>query len=220
MTRALLEQALEALESVAGKGKRCESAITAISAHLAQPQGEPVAMVVDPYDTPGLQWLCQHPPARGVRLYTYPAQPEGEPVCARCESLGRAVMMDQTAHDLHPDARAQAIARGSREDALIAALRTHDGDAPDGWQFGLGLVKFDDHGQFADFRWATQSDIDAAIERAAQAQAPAWHDKPTAPGLWVVGSRCLHINELDLPIYERSNCRWFGPVPADDGGKP
>jgi hypothetical protein len=40
MTRALLEQALEALESVAGKGKRCESAITAISAHLAQPQGE------------------------------------------------------------------------------------------------------------------------------------------------------------------------------------
>jgi hypothetical protein len=183
-----------------------------------------------------------------------------------------------TLGNLHPDARAQAIARGSREDALIAALRTHDGDAPDGWQFGLGLVKFDDHGQFADFRWATQSDIDAAIERAApqaqpsrqslprcihcgrhpndpkwdltpvapvqperkpmtddemlegreyaeaatlaaQAQAPAWHDKPTAPGVWVVGSRCLHINELDLPIYERSNCRWFGPVPADDGDK-
>ena len=48
---------------------------------------------------------------------------------------------------------------------------------------------------------------------------PAWHDKPTAPGLWVVGSRCLHINELDLPIYERSNCRWYGPIP-DDGGKP
>ena len=45
--------------------------------------------------------------------------------------------------------------------------------------------------------------------------APAWHDKPTAPGLWVVGSRCLHINELDLPIYERSNCRWYGPVPED-----
>jgi hypothetical protein len=53
-----------------------------------------------------------------------------------------------------------------------------------------------------------------------RASEPAWHDKPTAPGLWVVGSRCLHINELDLPIYERSNCRWFGPVPADDGGKP
>ena len=50
--------------------------------------------------------------------------------------------------------------------------------------------------------------------------APAWHDKPTAPGLWVVGSRCLHINELDLPIYGRSNCRWYGPIPADDGGKP
>ena len=49
---------------------------------------------------------------------------------------------------------------------------------------------------------------------------PAWHDKPTAPGVWVVGSRCLHINELDLPIYERSNCRWYGPLPEDNGGKP
>jgi len=48
---------------------------------------------------------------------------------------------------------------------------------------------------------------------------PAWHDAPTVPGLWVVGSRCLHINELDLPIYKNSHCRWFGPIP-DDGGKP
>jgi len=53
----------------------------------------------------------------------------------------------------------------------------------------------------------------------AHTEGPAWHDAPNAPGLWVVGSRCLQINELDLPIYERSNCRWFGPVP-DDGGKP
>ena len=45
--------------------------------------------------------------------------------------------------------------------------------------------------------------------------APAWHDKPTAPGLWVVGSRCLHINELDLPIYKDSHCRWYGPIPED-----
>jgi hypothetical protein len=127
MTRALLEQALEALDSCTpgdystghvihpSYGEySVNAAIEAIRAHLAiledkasigadrvQPQGEPVAMVVDPYDTPGLQWLCQHPPARGVRLYTYPAQPEGEPVCARCESLGRAVMMDQTAHDMN-----------------------------------------------------------------------------------------------------------------------
>ena len=55
---------------------------------------------------------------------------------------------------------------------------------------------------------------------AAKATGPAWHDKPTVPGLWVVGSRCLHINELDLPIYERSNCRWYGPISDDVGGKP
>jgi hypothetical protein len=36
--------------------------------------GEPVAIVVDAYDTPGLQWLCQHPPERGDRLYTAPKQ--------------------------------------------------------------------------------------------------------------------------------------------------
>jgi len=28
-----------------------------------------VAIVVDPYDTPGLQWLCRTPPIRGDRLY-------------------------------------------------------------------------------------------------------------------------------------------------------
>ena len=56
--------------------------------------------------------------------------------------------------------------------------------------------------------------------QAATATGPQWHDKPTAPGLWVVGSRCLHINELDLPIYKDSHCRWYGPIPADDGGKP
>lgn len=78
MTRALLEQALEALTHIEtcihGHDELRLETIYAIRAHLAQPQGEPVAMVVDPYDTPGLQWLCQHPPARGVRLYTYPAQ--------------------------------------------------------------------------------------------------------------------------------------------------
>ena len=28
-----------------------------------------VAIVVDAYDTPGLQWLCQSPPSRGTRLF-------------------------------------------------------------------------------------------------------------------------------------------------------
>ncbi|MBS4019955.1 MAG: hypothetical protein KGZ68_17170, partial [Dechloromonas sp.] len=37
---------------------------------------EPVAVVVDAYDTPGLQWLCQHPPKCGDRLYTAPQPPQ------------------------------------------------------------------------------------------------------------------------------------------------
>jgi len=69
-------------------------------------------------------------------------------------------------------------------------------------------------------QWFDENRVYPAIEaiRAHLAQPqgePAWHDAPTVPGLWVVGSRCLHINELDLPIYERSNCRWYGPIPED-----
>lgn len=64
------------------------------------------------------------------------------------------------------------------------------------------------------------TDIHEAVEtirdHLAQPQGePAWHDAPTVPGLWVVGSRCLHINELDLPIYKDSRCRWYGPIPED-----
>ena len=71
-----------------------------------------------------------------------------------------------------------------------------------------------------DWKYADSEALRFQAWQAAKATGPAWHDKPTAPGLWVVGSRCLHINELDLPIYGRSNCRWYGPIPADDGGKP
>ena len=78
--RKLLEQALGALTYQGTMGptrrQRRTAAIKALHAELAKPQGEPVAIVVDPYDTPGLQWLCQHPPTRGTRLYTHPAQPD------------------------------------------------------------------------------------------------------------------------------------------------
>lgn len=72
-----------------------------------------------------------------------------------------------------------------------------------------------------DLAWqAWKAAIEAIRAHLAQQQGePAWHDAPNAPGVWVVGGRCLHINELDLPIYARSNCRWYGPIP-DDGGKP
>jgi hypothetical protein len=36
---------------------------------------KPEAIVIDPYDTPGLQWLCQHPPELGTKLYTTLPQP-------------------------------------------------------------------------------------------------------------------------------------------------
>ena len=40
------------------------------------PEQEPVAVVFDPYDAHGLQWLCQHPPHRGDKLYLSPPKRE------------------------------------------------------------------------------------------------------------------------------------------------
>lgn len=36
---------------------------------FGSPEDELAAIIVDPYDAPGLQWLCLHPPIRGDRLY-------------------------------------------------------------------------------------------------------------------------------------------------------
>lgn len=44
-------------------------------------------------------------------------------------------------------------------------------------------------------------------------KSPTWKDAPDAPGLWVVGNNLLRINELDLPAYQNSRVRWYGPVP-------
>lgn len=67
-----------------------------------------------------------------------------------------------------PPARAGSVEGGDAERrlaALISALKTHSGDS-DGGQFGLGWVKFNEQGQVASFLWATQREIDKAIEAA------------------------------------------------------
>jgi len=61
--------------------------------------------------------------------------------------------------------RAVEAEAAKRETALIAALKTHAGDT-NGWEFGLGRVKFGPHGALESFLWATQEDIDAAIAAA------------------------------------------------------
>ena len=57
MTRALLQQALDALESAVFKNRLCDVAVDAIRAHLAQPlpQGEPAWH--DAPTVPGL-WIA------------------------------------------------------------------------------------------------------------------------------------------------------------------
>lgn len=38
-------------------------------ANHAGTSSSPIATVHDPYDTPGIEWHCQHPPAAGTKLY-------------------------------------------------------------------------------------------------------------------------------------------------------
>ena len=50
-------------------------------------------------------------------------------------------------------------------------------------------------------------------------EAPAWHDAPTAPGLWVCNLDMQAYNLPDPEIDLGGGNRWYGPIP-DDGGKP
>jgi len=47
--------------------------------------------------------------------------------------------------------------------------------------------------------------------------APAWHDKPTCPGLWVVAweTGCYAFRNKDGDAWQ-SKYRCYGPIPEDD----
>lgn len=51
--------------------------------------------------------------------------------------------------------------------------------------------------------------------KAALSKAPAWHDAPTEPGLWVVNWRLVEVREREL--WAGQEGRWFGPIPPDSG---
>lgn len=56
--------------------------------------------------------------------------------------------------------------------------------------------------------------------QAARATAPAWHDVPTVPGLWVSSSNdaSFRLDAYDVEQIDRFNPRWrrwFGPIPQD-----
>lgn len=55
----------------------------------------------------------------------------------------------------------------------------------------------------------------ASYAKPAQQPAPAWHDAPTCPGLWVDGInlRVLRFNDPDIGHIGKG--RWLGPLPED-----
>ena len=55
--------------------------------------------------------------------------------------------------------------------------------------------------------------------QAARATVPAWHDAPTAPGLWLSErNNCAYLYPDDWAEpepYVRKGSRWYGPIPQE-----
>lgn len=51
-----------------------------------------------------------------------------------------------------------------------------------------------------------------------RAQAPAWHDAPTCPGLWLyrITGNATQINAANIHAYQHLNDGWFGPIPPSN----
>ena len=72
--------------------------------------------------------------------------------------------------------------------------------------------------QFLIVKGAIES-LNAAL--AAPATAPAWHDAPTVPGLWMCNYGDLSVatvNQPDIDTFDpayNTGGRWYGPIPED-----
>ena len=69
----------------------------------------------------------------------------------------------------------------------------------------------------------TEHAILAIHAELAKPSAPAWHDAPTEPGIWLCdegGPDCYtytahNIVLLNDPALKDDECRWYGPIPQD-----
>jgi len=86
-----------------------------------------------------------------------------------------------------------------------------------------------DHG-WSDSDMQAMDNLDSYIARhkairaeLAKPSAPAWHDAPTEPGIWLCdegGPDCYtwtahNIVVLNDPALKDDECRWYGPIPQD-----
>lgn len=111
-------------------------------------------------------------------------------------------------------------------DAVQAELAKPDADkGKTGWPPGM---LHDDDKNLS--RWLSQRGnagqlaAQAAHEaELAKPSAPAWHDEPTEPGIWLCdegGPDCYtytthNIVLLNDPALKDDECRWYGPIPQD-----
>lgn len=73
---------------------------------------------------------------------------------------------------------------------------------------------------YFDEEWGIDIAFDAFHEglKHARSTAPAWHDAPNAPGLWVSSvwvARDFRASDIDTLKSYRNSPRWYGPLPED-----
>ena len=186
-TRALLEQALEALDNIPHPPWRDKELADAIRAALAAPDDIATEM---------------------------------------------STVADQYAHKLALDLECVlADYSGTWYDAAMTTLGAyrkamnaiHERESPT--FMGEPVLSSE---ELANHEKTSGSPIEAAAAEAIRAElakpsAPAWHDAPTEPGIWLCdegGPDCYtytahNIVLLNDPALKDDECRWYGPIPQD-----
>lgn len=66
--------------------------------------------------------------------------------------------------------------------------------------------------------WRDKELADAIRAELAKPSAPAWHDAPTEPGIWLCfenGYAYTYPEEWDKGFAYGEDSRWYGPIPQD-----
>jgi len=211
MTRALLEQALNALEGVLDapvgaatqfwscsggvyEAVKCNNAINAIQAELAKQA---------PYDQTALE-LCDKCGWKTL------IPGEG---CLNCQRSTQPALQG-TDVDC-----AQHLKDGGADLASKLLPCPFCGETPEMY---YQMDDLDDWKVLCHCGACTCPDEIRRTEKRAMEDwntrtAPAWHDAPNAPGLWMnsISGRVNVVIEATLHAWQDTGARWFGPLPED-----
>ena len=193
--RALLEQALEALNKVQWPSRQTTDAIEAIRARLAHTEGKSATAPAQPERKPMTDEQIEK--AREATFST------GNPYCpVDSKSMRKAARAVEAFHGIKGVGQAMTT-----REAFETEARKH----------GFILDRLDKSGVYVQLiteqAWS--------IWQAATDAAPTWHDAPTVPGTWILSldsgmevQENITQHEIDIEATWPGG-RWFGPLPED-----